>query len=77
MDNGLPDYHFMKRFYSFSTGTHFWAHKPGRARVGILIYADRFKNSLPWKIERYFVKSKKWDIGGGSYTSSLHFIVFK
>ena len=23
MDNGLPDYHFMKRFYSFSTGTHF------------------------------------------------------
>lgn len=77
MDNGLPDYHFMKRFYSFSTGTHFWAHKPGRARVGILIYADRFKNSLPWKIEWYFVKSKKWDIGGGSYTSSLHFIVFK
>ena len=57
--------------------TLFWAHKPGRARVGILIYADRFKNSLPWKIERYFVKSKKWDIGGGSYTSSLHFIMIQ
>lgn len=76
-ESGIWDYHFMKRFYSFSTGTHFWANKPGNLKCGISIYAGKFAKSVPWHNEAYDPDAKKWVASTASYTSSLKFIVFK
>ena len=75
-ESGIWDYHFMKRFYSFSTGTHIWAYKTGNFKCGNSIYAGKFAKSVPWHNEAYDPDAKKWVASTASYTSSLKFIVF-